>query len=574
MLKELTLVGSYLDPSVLDNSVKNNTDYVQLITQLTTIASVFFAFVVIIAGFHYMSARANQAKLDRAKAILRNAVIGFIFVLGASVGANVINQSQGSSLPPVSYEVSPANDAGSEDVDPVQRAVSIFLIDSVKFIREQINNSLSSDIINIKPISTNSPALAIWVAVVILCDVLLVLVLILQGFKIMGSEVFGQQVDIRSMIPETIVVFGLIHSSIYLIDAVGAIINLSMTELTKFITGGVNSLEEVMTYLSAPDPDKATIGMAFMYIVFTIVTVLLLFYYMIRNLLLILGAVLSPLVLLSQLIPGLKGMLGEGIKQYLSLMFVTIGHTVLFLVLWAYLQSSAGDSNQFMRIIIVTAGMLLALKVAGGISGLMSAAGAHGAYKGMRQAITNNTMTRAVGNMGKRGGKASARAVGGVAKTRGSQFVQFAGGKAKGAYASTKSKVKGIQRHRQEQKSIKQKASFSRDYSVGNRAPTSHQLSRGDMSLPSGAVMLDMHKRPPSVLEKMKKQNAMAERKRAEIVDTKRKNYANEKTKPVVKPAAANVPSGSVPKKSNRPKGVTVNRVKNRVPAQKRGGKS
>src|ERR1035437_4850179 len=75
------------------------TPTMQTLTAVAAIASVFF---IVYAGILYMSSRGNPEKLDQAKRVLKNALIGLVIVLGAGTLTAILTSSMGGASNPSS----------------------------------------------------------------------------------------------------------------------------------------------------------------------------------------------------------------------------------------------------------------------------------------------------------------------------------------------------------------------------------------------------------------------------------------------------------------------------------------
>ncbi len=73
------------------------TPTMQTLVALASIASVFF---IVYGGMLYMSSRGNPEKLDQAKRVLKNALIGLVIVLGAGTLTAILTGAMGHVVNP------------------------------------------------------------------------------------------------------------------------------------------------------------------------------------------------------------------------------------------------------------------------------------------------------------------------------------------------------------------------------------------------------------------------------------------------------------------------------------------
>jgi len=102
------------------------------------------------------------------------------------------------------------------------------------------------------------------------------------------------------------------------------------------------------------------------FLVFIILSVILLVYYVMRLVVLYLGAILAPLLILLWLIPSFKDFVSTATKTYLSTIFVLFIHVIILMLaasLFSGMLDSSGNSvNPLMAAIVGIATLVTLLK--------------------------------------------------------------------------------------------------------------------------------------------------------------------------------------------------------------------
>jgi hypothetical protein len=221
----------------------------------------------------------------------------------------------------------------------------------------------------------NSNAFNLWRVMVGITDVLFILVVALLGFHIMSFSAFGfDEIDIKQLLPQFALVFLLINTSIFAIDGV---ISLSNAMISAIQAGFQDtSIWESLIKITLKGPTLG-IGGLMILIALLIISVILLVYYVLRLVVLYLGAVLSPLVLLLWLIPAFKDFAVTALKVYLTTIFVLFVHVVILLLAASIFEGvsvGSGEPNAIMGLIIGLATLMALLKTQGVMQQLTYAA--------------------------------------------------------------------------------------------------------------------------------------------------------------------------------------------------------
>jgi hypothetical protein len=188
----------------------------------------------------------------------------------------------------------------------------------------------------------NGSVFKLWLAVVAMADSLFVLAVCLLGFHVMSASTLGlDELDFKHLLPQFGLIFLLINSSIFAIDAVISLSN-GMIDALRAGFGDIS----VWKTLSDVSSQSSGMGLAalLIMIVFLVLAIILLVYYVGRLVTLYLGAVLAPVLLLLWLLPSFKDFASSAIKTYLSTIFVLFVHVVILLLAASILSTLAGSS--------------------------------------------------------------------------------------------------------------------------------------------------------------------------------------------------------------------------------------
>ncbi len=209
----------------------------------------------------------------------------------------------------------------------------------------------------------------------------------------MGASVLGfEDVDIRSLIPQIILVFITANLSIFAIDA---IITVSNAMIQALLIGMSNDI--IWTALGGLIATAAAvnIGVLLFIAIAIILSVMLLIYYLKRLIVLYIGAALSPLIVLLWLLPSFKDFAVSSAKMYITTIFVLfVQVVVLMLAVSLFSGLVQGEGNPFMTslLAIATLSVLLSTNRTMNQLTMMSAGG-----QGVRR--LGNTFVRGVSHV-------------------------------------------------------------------------------------------------------------------------------------------------------------------------------
>ena len=282
----------------------NNT--LGMITLIATASAVFF---LVKGGYQYITSTGKPDSLESARKTIRNALIGLVIVLGASVFVSVLSNSFG--------QVSTSTSSGAINIAPIETAkpsdgLTQVLIDAVSGFMQNIVQSATKPIIDgiigyltqTPELLTNSVILNFWTITLGITDSLFVIVVALLGLHFMSAGSLGfEEIELRHLLPRVGLAFLGANVSLFLANY--AII--TCNTLTKAIldsTGGLSNawVVNAINPSSLANGTTPLITLIFL-VIFLIVSIVLLLLYISRLIMISLGAVLSPFIFLLWAIP-------------------------------------------------------------------------------------------------------------------------------------------------------------------------------------------------------------------------------------------------------------------------------
>lgn len=354
------------------------------IATLCALASLACTFFLVTGGIQYMTSSGNPDKLEQAKKLLKNALIGLVLVIAAAsltaILSNAYSSSTGSmsgKMPLLQSIEQPKSSNGLFDV--MMDAIIGLLRNIVKAIGEPFINALGYFINSTPLMGDNSSVFNLWLAVVGITNVLFILIVCLLGFQFMSATALGfEEIELKQLLPQLAAIFLLVNTSIFAIDAV---ISLSNGMIYALQSGFAST--DIWLVLTDITKESGTMGLAglLMMVAFLILVVILLVYYVARILALYIGAILSPLVVLLWLLPAFKDFAMTALKTYLTTIFVLFVHVVIWLlaasIFVGMLDSTPGNEpNTIMALIVGIATITTLLKTQGVMKELSYAASA------------------------------------------------------------------------------------------------------------------------------------------------------------------------------------------------------
>jgi hypothetical protein len=383
----------FADAQAASDSLKSGIS--PLFSTMITIAAVLCTLFVVFGGYYYMTSAGNPEKLERAKKTLRNAFIGFVVVLGAgSLVAIMQNAYTSKPVNPVQITAPQPKVDGSVGIgDVVNEAIKGFVKGVVDSIGKPIVDALKQFTTATPLMAQNGAVFNLWIVIVAVADVLFLLVISLIGFRIMSSSVVGfEDVDIRSLIPQIILVFILANLSIFAIDA---IITVSNAMIQALLIGMSNDIIWTALGTLIATAASVNIGVLLFIAIAIILAVMLLIYYLKRLIILYIGAVLSPLIVLLWLLPSFRDFAISSAKMYITTIFTLfVQVVVLMLAVSLFSGLIQGEGNPFMTALLAIATLSILLSTNRTMNQLtMMSAGSQGMRK------LGNTFVRGVSHV-------------------------------------------------------------------------------------------------------------------------------------------------------------------------------
>lgn len=344
-----------------------------LMLSLVGLAGLVSVFFLIFGGYQYMTSKGSPDKLDHAKRIVRNALIGLVIVIAAGTLTNILtnsydagNQQLANNLP--ALEAIEPEDGGGGIVEVLVKAIVGLFKHIIVSAAQPFIDALEYFTKATPLMGDNSAVMRLWLAVVGIADALFVLVLALLGFHIMSSASLGfDEIEFKHMVPQLALTFLLVNTSIFAIDAVISVSNYMIQALLATFpdTTVFGVLSEI-----AEGADGMGLVALMILVVFLILSVILLVYYVMRLVVLYLGAILSPIVALLLLLPGFKDFAITAIKSYVTVVFVLFVHAIILLLAASVFTGmvatdAEGALNPLMSIIVGIATLIALLRTQG-----------------------------------------------------------------------------------------------------------------------------------------------------------------------------------------------------------------
>jgi hypothetical protein len=342
-------------------------------TTLTTLAALVSVFFVVYGGVLYMTSTGRPEKLNQAKRVLNNALIGVVIVLGASTLTAVLSgmmphiQAPESGALPKLEAITPEQPRNGL-VEILINAIVGLLNVIIQTIAIPFLNALDFFTKSTPLMANNSSVFNFWLAMVGITDVLFVLVIALIGFHVMSAATLGlDDIELKHLIPRMLLIFLLLNTSLFIIDGFIGTSNALVAAVGH--VGGASSVWETLTAVFNEAGGQSVAALLIM-LVFLIFSVILLIYYVGRIVTLFIGAVLSPLVILTWLVPGFRDFSETAMKTYLTTVFILFVHVVILTLagsLFTGLSSTSGNDvpDALMAMVVGLATVIALLKTQG-----------------------------------------------------------------------------------------------------------------------------------------------------------------------------------------------------------------
>lgn len=341
-------------------------DTLNIITLIASAASVFF---LIKGGYLYLSSTGKPEAITEAKKTIKNALIGLVIVMAASVivsffrGA-LISSSSGST--PSAIQIAPLDSAQPSDglTQVLIDAVSGFMQNIVESATRPIVDGIIGYLTTTPNLLNNQVIVNFWLVILGITDSLFVLVVALLGLRFMSASTLGyEEIELRQLLPKIGVAFLGANISLFLADYVIITVN-AMVKTVLDSTGGLNHawIVDAINPATLVTGTTPIITLIFL-ILFLIISIVLLFMYISRLIMISLGAVLSPLIFLLWIVPKFSDFAEIAFKSYVVTVFMVFVHVVIIQLASSFLSIPEHTGNSLVSIAVAIGLFLTLLKV-------------------------------------------------------------------------------------------------------------------------------------------------------------------------------------------------------------------
>jgi len=366
----MSTLAATLTTFAADTTAANNSIHSYLVPILGTlegIAGLACTLALMYGGYLYMTSSGDTSRLDHAKRILRNAVIGLAIVLAAATVTAILHHAYSSPAPgstdalPALKEIKPAEaDEGWGAI--LIKALTGFFSNIITSLASPILDGLAKLTDGTPLMAAQGPVFNMWLVILGIANGLFVLVLALLGFRVMTGEMLGLgEIELRSLLPQIGLVFLLMNTSIFAIDAIIGLSNAIINAIYAGFPGTTiwKTLIDTMVQTSG-----LPLVSLMLFVAFIILACILVIYYIGRMIALFLGAALAPLVVLLWLLPGFRDFANNLIRTYLAVVFVLVVHVVILMLGSSLLKNEAVNlvPNPFMVTVVAIAILIALLK--------------------------------------------------------------------------------------------------------------------------------------------------------------------------------------------------------------------
>ena len=373
------------------------TDILNTLTIIASLAAVFF---LIKGGYSYITSRGNPDGLESAKKTIRNSIIGLVIVIAAATISTILTDSFTTPVNPANTNV-----VALKEIQPkAQTGLTQVMIDAITGVLQNIIQSAAKPLIDgIISFLTTTPLVAnnsvifnFWLVILGITDTLFAVVVALIGFHFMSASTFGfEEVDIKQVMFRLILGFLGANISIFLIDRIIILSNV----LIQTVLNATGGLAQAWV-LNAFDPSLVLnpgglvngtelVTLIFM-VLFVVLSVVLLFYYISRLIIISLGAVLSPFIFLLWTLPWGADFAKISIKTYLITIFTVFVHVVTIQVASSFLSVSQQSGTNSLISVLVGVGLFFTLlKVPGMLINMAFYSGANQVMKKVSTQVMN-----------------------------------------------------------------------------------------------------------------------------------------------------------------------------------------
>src|SRR3989338_8190839 len=325
-------------------------DTLNIIILISSAAAVFF---LIKGGYFYLSSTGNPEAITKAKKTIKNALLGLVIVLAASLifsifkGAlNPTSSGTGSTIPiPLLESVEPTGGLTQVLID----AVSGFMQNIVESATKPIVDGIIGYLTTTPSVLHNQTIVNFWMVILGITDSLFVVIVALLGLHFMSASTLGyDEVELSQLLPKIGLAFLGANTSLFLADYAIVTAN-ALVKTVLSSTGGLAHAWVVdainpATFITGTTP---LITLVFL-ILFFIVAIVLLFMYISRFLLMI--------------VPKFSDFAEVAVKSYVVTVFMVFVHVVIIQLASSFLSLPSQSGNSLVSIAVAIGLFLTLLK--------------------------------------------------------------------------------------------------------------------------------------------------------------------------------------------------------------------
>ncbi len=355
LLSYLFFASPTLAASTSPEIIDYTRDTLNIITIISSAAAVFF---LVKGGYLYIVSTGRPDALQAAKNTVRNALVGLVLVLSANLVISLFqgafnspsSSGAGNNLEIVAIEtVEPSDGLTQVLID----AVSGFIQNIVESSTEPIVNGVIGYLTTTPTLLDNSVIKDFWLVSVGIVDGLFIVVVALLGLQVMSASTFGfEEVELRQLLPRIGIAFLGANTSLFLANYVIITSNALVNSVLNS-TGGLNHAWVV----DAINPTTLITGTApliilIFLILFLIVSIVLLFMYISRLIMIALGAVLSPFIFMMWTLPKFSDFASIAVKTYFVTVFMVFVHVVILQLAGSFLALPDHSENSLISVAV------------------------------------------------------------------------------------------------------------------------------------------------------------------------------------------------------------------------------
>lgn len=360
---------SFLLPSpvfAINNSeITNFTN--QTLNTLLIFASTAAVFFLVRGGYLYITSSGKPDSLEQAKITIRNALIGLVIIISATVFSSLLSNAfntPSASTSSAQLQLSPIVTVKPSDglTQVLIDAIAGFLQNIIQSATKPITDGIISFLTTTPAIISNSVIFNFWLVILGITDSLFALLVAVLGFHFMSASTFGfEEIELKHLLPRIGLAFLGANMSIFLADWIVLSCN-TLTQALLHATGGLNN-----AWISnAFDPGSLVSGSTVLItpifmLLFLILSIVLLLFYVTRLITIAMGAVMSPLIFLLWAVPKFGDFAEISIKSYVTAVYTVFVHVVIIQLASSFLSVTSQSGTNSLISIIVGIGLLFTL---------------------------------------------------------------------------------------------------------------------------------------------------------------------------------------------------------------------